>query len=330
MRDEVVDFITRWSKRSGIPVGRFIGWIGISESKYHNWRQRYGQANQHNGWVPRTFWLEEWEQKAIQVFCRSHPDAGYRRLTYMMMDADVVAVSPSSVYRVLKRADLLNRWPRKASKKGKGFHQPKKPHEHWHIDIAYINICGTFYYLCAILDGYSRYVVHWDIRERMTEADVEIVLQRAREKFPKAKPRIISDNGPQFVAKSFKEYIRLCGMTHVRTAPNYPQSNGKIERWHKSLKTECIRPGTPLSLEGARRLVDRYVRCYNDERLHSAIGYVTPKDKLEGREAMIFAERKRKLAEARKKRTLAQRQPDVKALVVSPPIGEIAAATCAA
>ncbi len=165
---------------------------------------------------------------------------------------------------------------------------------------------------------------------RQGEPQAVVSHHTAREKFPKAKPRIISDNGPQFVAKSFKEFIRLCGMTHVRTAPNYPQSNGKIERWHKSLKTECIRPGTPLSLGDGLRLVDRYVRCYNDERLHSAIGYVTPKDKLEGREAMIFADRKRKLAEARKKRTLAQRQPDVKALVESQPIGEIAAATCAA
>jgi hypothetical protein len=91
-------------------------------------------------------------------------------------------------------------------------------------------------------------------------------------------------------------------MTHVRTAPYYPQSNGKIERWHKSLGTECVRPGTPLSLEGARRLVDRYARCYNAKRLHSAIGYVTPKDKLEGREVMIFADRKRKLALGRRAR----------------------------
>ena len=206
--------------------------------------------------------------------------------------------------------------------------QPKKPHEHWHIDIAYINICGTFYYLCAILDGYSRYVVHWDIRERMTEADVEIVPQRAREKFPKAKPRIISDNDPQFVAKSFKEFIRLCGMTHVRTAPNYPQSNGKIERWHKSLKTECIRPGTPLSLADARKLVDRFVKHYNDERLHGAIGYVTPKDKLEGRENEIFAERRRKLAEARRERSLANKPLDARVLVWRQPVSQIAAGPC--
>ena len=140
----------------------------------------------------------------------------------------------------------------------------------------------------------------------MTEADVEIIVQRAREKFPGENPRIISDNGPQFVARGFKEYIRFSGMTHVRTAPYYPQSNGKIERWHKSLKTECIRPKTPLSLADARRIVNQFVKCYNEQRLHSAIGYVTPKDKLLGKESMIFAERRRKLEKARKRR--AERQ----------------------
>ena len=89
----------------------------------------------------------------------------------------------------------------------------------------------------------------------MTEADVEIIIQRARETFPDVYPRIISDNGPQFIAKDFKEFIRICGMTHVRTSPYYPQSNGKLERWHRSIKNECIRPGVPLSLEEARRLV---------------------------------------------------------------------------
>ena len=105
----------------------------------------------------------------------------------------------------------------------------------------------------------------------MTEQDELVVLQRAKEKFPNATPRIISDNGAQFVAKDFKEFIRICGMTHVRTSPNYPQSNGKLERFHGSIKGECIRPGTPISLEDAIRIVTRYVEHYNQVRLHSAI-----------------------------------------------------------
>ncbi|MGF1580476.1 MAG: transposase [Gemmataceae bacterium] len=202
----------------------------------------------------------------------------------MMLDADVVAVSPSSVYRVLKGAGLLDRHNTKPTKKGTGFVPPQKAHDHWHVDVAYLNIAGTFYYLCSILDGYSRYIVHWEIRETMTETDVETILQRARERFPGVKPRIISDNGPQFVAKDFKEDIRICGMTHVRTSPYYPQSNGKIERFHRTIKGEAIRPGTPLSLEDAQRIVSGYVTHYNEVRLHSAIGYISPKDKLEGRE----------------------------------------------
>ena len=136
----------------------------------------------------------------------------------------------------------------------------------------------------------------------MREADVEIILQRARERFPDARPRIVSDNGPQFVARDFKEFIREAGMTHVRTSPRYPQSNGKIERWHRTLKEDCIRPGTPLTLDDARRLVARFIHHYNHVRLHSAIGYVAPADKLAGRNQEIFNERDRKLHEARERR----------------------------
>ena len=171
-----------------------------------------------------------------------------------------------------------------------------------------MNVCATFYYLCSILDGYSRFLVHWDLRERMTEADIEIVLEGAKEQYPGVKPRIISDNGPQFIAKDFKEFIRISGMTHVRTSPYYPQSNGKIERWHNSLKSECIRPGTPLSLEDARRLVQDYVEHYNNERLNSALGYITPKDMLAGHQREIQAARDRKLEAARKQRQIRRQQ----------------------
>jgi putative transposase len=123
---------------------------------------------------------------------------------------------------------------------------------------------------------------------------VEIILQRANERYPLATPRVISDNGPQFIAKDFKEYIRLMGMTHVRTSPFYPQSNGKLERWHKSLKQEVIRPKVPLSLEDVRCLVGEYVSDYNTERLHSAMGYITPQDKMEGRAQAIFEARREK------------------------------------
>jgi putative transposase len=213
-------------------------------------------VNEHNGWVPRDFWLEDWEKQAIIGFHLKNPLEGYRRLTFMMLDADIVAVSPTSVWRVLGQTGLLSKWSGKLSKKGTGFEQPldgasklahrRVVHQRQRDVLLLVQRSGRM----------QRYIVNRSLRESMTEADIEIILERGKELHPDAKPRIISDNGPQFIAKDFKEFIRISGMTHVRTSPYYPQSNGKIERWHKSLKGECIRPGTPLSLEDARRLVE--------------------------------------------------------------------------
>jgi transposase InsO family protein len=308
VRDQLIDFVNYWSRRAELPAKRLVNWIGISPSKYFEWRERYGQINGHNASLPRLHWLAQWERQAIIKYAADHPLDGYRRLTFMMLDEDVVAVSPASVYRVLSDAGLIGRRTVVPSRKGCGFEQPLRPHEHWHVDVSYINVSGTFYYLCAALDGCSRYVVHWDLREQMTEREIELILQRAREIFPQARPRIISDNGPQFIARDFKEFIRLCGMTHVRTSPYYPQSNGKIERWHQTLKVTAIRPQTPLTIEDARRTVARFVVDYNHRRLHSAIGYLTPQAKLEGREQEIFKERAAKLEAARVARQ-SQRQP---------------------
>ena len=283
-------------------MARFLDWIGIAKGKFYDWRKRYGKVNEHNALVPRDHWITEEERQAILDFEREFPLEGYRRLTFMMLDRDVVAVSPSTVYRVLASAGRLNRWNRNPSKKGTGFKQPLKPHQHWHIDVAYLNVSGTFYYLCSILDGMSRSIMHWEIRESMTEAEIEVILERARDKFPGVKPRIISDNGPQFVARDFKAYIRLCGMTHVRTSTYYPQSNGKLERYHRTLKSEAIRPASIASLEEAINVVTGFVEHYNAVRLHSALGYVAPNDVLAGKAKEIFEARDHKLAEARERR----------------------------
>jgi putative transposase len=329
-RDTLVDFVARWSEKTDLPAARFIAWLGITTSKFHDWIHRFGKVNEHNAKVPRDHWLTDDEKDRIGAFARANPLEGYRRLTFMMLDADPtskehVACSPASVYRVLKAAGLLAGSSPVPSKKGTGFVQPIVPHEHWHIDVSYLNIAGTFYFLCSILDGCSRFIVHHEIREKMEETDVETILQRARETYPDARPRIISDNGPQFLAKDFKEFIRIAGMTHVKTSPYYPQSNGKIERWHKTIKGECIRINVPLSVEDARRIVADYTGHYNTVRLHSAIGYVTPQAKLEGRDETIFVDRDRKLADARDRRQQARQtqrdnatKPPSPSLVVAP------------
>ena len=289
-----------------MPAKTLLGWLELSTSKFDQWKGRYGKANEHNAKVPRDEWLEAWERQAILDYHDRHPLEGYRRLTFMMLDADVVAVSPSTAYRVLKQAGRLDRKWQKPSKKGSGFGQPLQPHEHWHVDVSYINVAGTFYYLTSVLDGASRYLVHWELRQSMTERDVETVVQRAREQHPGATPRIITDNGPQFIAKGFKEFVRLCGMTHVRTSPCYPQSNGKLERWHGSLKQESVRTAPLKTVEEGRTRIASYVAHYNQTRLHSAIGYVTPADKMAGREREIWASRDAKLETARERRAAAR------------------------
>ena len=299
VRDDVVVTVETCARRADWPLGRAIARAGLGRDRFYDWRRRRGVPNRHNAPTPKDGWLLAWEKAAIVDFHFRHPGEGYRRLAWMMVDADVVAASPSSVWRVLKIAGLLNRCGRAESTKGKGFVQPLTPHEHWHSDISYLNIAGTFYYFFGLIDGASRFLVHWEIRESMKEADLEIVIERAKAVYPQARPRIISDNGPQYVSHDFHEFIRLSGMTHVRTSPYYPQSNGKIERFHGSLKRECIRPRTPVSLDDARRLVGRFVNYYNTERLHSAIGYVAPAAVLEGRAEGIRAERTRKLLAAR-------------------------------
>ena len=298
----MVDYVGYWFSRAELPAARLIEWLGISSSKFYDWRKRYGLANEHNGKVPRDHWLLDEEKQAIIRYHFDHPLEGYRRLAFMMIDEEVACASPASVYRVLSEAGLLGRFSGKPSLKGTGFDQPGRPHEHWHIDVTHVNPCGTFYYLFSVIDGMSRFLVHWDIRESMKEWEVEVILERAKEKYPEARPRIISDNGPQFIARDFREFIRISGMTHVRTSPYYPQSNGKKERWYQTLKKECIRPKTPLCLDDARRIVSEYVDHYNHARLHSAIGYIAPADKLAGREDEIWAERDQKLEAARAER----------------------------
>ena len=287
------------SEKTEVPIVKFVDWLGIARAKFYEWRRRYGKLNEHNGKTPRDHWIEPWERQAIVHYFDTHPLEGYRRLTFMMLDDDVVAVSPATAYRVLRAAGRLDRHRPKPSKKGTGFVQPLGPHVHWHIDIAVITIARVYYYLCSVLDGYSRYVVHWEFLDRMTEADVELILQRALEAHLGAHPRVISDNGSQFIAGDFRRFIDLTGLTHVRTSVNYPQANGKIERYHRTLDKNTIHAVTP---DGAHATIATRIDHYNNHRLHSAIGYVSPRDKLLGCETEIWTSRDRKLEAARELR----------------------------
>ena len=301
LRDEVVAGIEAWHVLTSIPRTSLLAWAGIGRATYYDWSARKGLANRHNPPPHQSHWTLPQEREAVVAFAREHPEEGYRRLTYMMIDADVAYLSPATVYRILCAEKMLGQ-PPKPSKKGSGFLQPSAAHKHWHIDFTYINLSGVFHFLCAILDGHSRAIVAWDIAPTMTSKDAQIVLQRAREAYPDARPKIISDNGKQFVGREFTSLLKAADFTRTTTSPYYPQSNGKIERFNGSLKNECIYPTTPLTPEDAKRVVSDYVDHYNNVRLHSAIGYVPPTAVLEGRRQSIHNQRDEKLAKARIRR----------------------------
>ena len=299
--------------RAGFPIKDSLKVLGLSKATFCRWAKDGGKPERDNVTVPKSHWLLPWEKEAIIAYKREHPEVGYRRLAYMMLDEGVVAVTPSSVYRVLKEAGLASKWTptgRGASKKG--FDQPSRPHEQWHTDIAYLNILGTHYFFIGVLDGYSRSIVHHEVRTDMTTLDVQVVIERALEKLPfdAPRPRIITDNGGQYVAAEFKAYLRERDISHSRAHPHHPQSNGKIERFHKSLKTECVRKKAMGSLDEARMLISQYVDEYNNRRLHAALNYLTPSDYLKGEEHISkrLLERKQKLEAARIERKKAWRK----------------------
>lgn len=218
----------------------------------------------------------------------------------MMLDEDVVALSPATVYRVLKNAGLLNRWNNTPSQQKKlGFDQPELPHQHWHTDIKYVNYHGTFLFLISVIDGYSRYIVNHELRLNMQEYDIEITLQRAIEKYPGVKPRLISDNGSQFISKDFAEYLKFAGLQHVRTSIAYPQSNGKIERFHRTIHDECLMKKSLIDLDDAKKQIAGYIEFYNTKRLHSSLFYLTPEDFLLGRIDKKLEARNKKLFDAK-------------------------------
>jgi putative transposase len=282
---EVVATVNYLKQRARFGVARSLLLLGLPRATYFRWATEGGKQPRPVAKMPKSTWLLPEEREAIIAYKRQHPAKGYRRLAYMMIDEEVAAVPPSTVHRVLQSAGLSSRWtPALGGANRHGFDQPTRPHEQWHTDIAYLNIRGTHYFFIAVLDGCSRAIVHHEIRLAMATIDVEIVIERALEKLSPdvPRPRLITDNGSQYVSADFKAYLRERDISHSRARMGHPQSNGKIERFHQSLKRECVRQTAMADLEEARRLIARYVEQYNTQRLHSALHYLTPADYLKG------------------------------------------------
>jgi transposase InsO family protein len=291
--------ITHYRSRTGLPLGVLLRYAGISQRTWNEWMLRRGIETKHNNNIPKGYYLTPQETEDIVLFCRENQLKGYRMLRYEMIDKNVAFVSCSSVYNVIKRYNLGKKWAEAVEMKKRGFDQPKAVHEQWHIDFSYIKVNGAFYYFLGLLDGYSRKMLNWRLCENMTGINAEILVAETKELYPEAKgARLISDNGSQFISKDFEELLALLEIGHTLTSANHPQSNGKLERFNRSLKTEHTRRSAYVNYQDANIRMAQWIAYYNSERLHSAIWYLTPNDVFYDRTAKRLAERKEKLHNA--------------------------------
>jgi len=288
--------ITRYEVKTGLSIKDLLQYAGIPQRTWREWQRRRGIKTKHNNNVPKTYHLTPEEVMAIVGYCTENALKGYRVQCWEMVDKNVAFVSCSSVYNVIKRHDLGKKWAEAVEMKKVGFDQPKAVHEQWHIDFSYIKVAGEFYYFLGILDGYSRRMLAFRLCQSMEGINAEILVAQTKELYPAAvKPRIISDNGRQFISKDFQELLSLLEYEHTFTSANHPQSNGKLERFNRTLKSEHVRRTAYVNYQDACLRMAKWIAYYNSERLHSAIWYLTPNDVFEGRTADRLAERKEKL-----------------------------------
>ena len=268
--------------RTGWTVRRILKRLGLAKSRYYDWKRRADEQFLEDLFPgprssPHAILAEE--KAAVIAYALAHTREGYRRLAWMMIDADVAYVSPTSVYRILIDADLLYRWKRSTSV-GECPPDPKAPNERWHTDLMYLRVADTWYFLVTVLDASSRYVVHWDLLTTMTAAAVRVVIHDALKKTG-ASPQVVTDNGSQFTAKDFKELVRDFELEHIRIRTYHPESNGRIERFHRSTR-EALDDQELKNLGRAREIIGRWVEFYNTRRLHAGLKYLAPAEYWQG------------------------------------------------
>lgn len=301
VKAELLALVARTAERTGWTVRRILHHLGLSKARYRAWTKRGARdalADRSTA-APALDGILPEEKRAVLDYALAHPKDGYRRLAWQMLDANVAYLSPSSVYRILTEADLLSRWKRSV-RSGEAPAKPTRPHERWHTDLMYLRIGDAWYFLVTVLDAYSRYVVHWELLTTMTASDVRLVIQQALE-VTGATPKLVTDNGSQFTAAEFKDLVRRFAVEHIRIRTYHPESNGLVERFHRSTR-EALADDELRTLGRARELIAAWVAEYNERRLHAGLGYLTPADFYRGDPAARRTERTEKLERARAER----------------------------
>ena len=307
-------------RRSGWSVRRTLVALGIARRSYYRWLKEEPWARQRPAEpvpaVPPYEALAE-EKAAVLAYARKHPEVRHRELAWKMVDEEVAYLSPSTVYRILKAANLVCPWRRRSKRKKAQEEKATRPDERWATDLMHVPVGERVYYVISFLDEYSRYVVHQEVLWSMDGLSTSLAAQRAIETLPRgadgkplASPEIRSDNGSGYVSKEFRLVLTEHGLTHRRIQPHCPEENGLMERANRTLRESLEGEEVSNCLELERVLV-RLRRRYNHERLHSALGYLPPHEFYRGDPACRYEERRVKLFQARhrrRERNLALRQ----------------------
>ncbi len=302
MQKKIMEAIDMTVNRTGWKRRDVMRRFGISSSQVSRW-------SREKTFRPCLIYpfhvLDEEVEKVIayRTVTEDNRDLGYRKLTWKMVDEDVVYLSESSIYRILRQFKLLGR----AFKENDGAlkeykNKPKYVHHHWHTDIAYVILSGIHYYLIFMLDGFSRFLLHWELMTDMSGPSVEIFTQKTIDKYPEAHPMVIHDNGSQFISHDFKQILFENNCTDVPTRMKHPETNGKAERFVGLIRSEALRPNSPSYYGEGLKVIENYVDEYNNRRYHAGIGFLKPTDVFHGRGPAILAERRDKLKQARQKR----------------------------
>ncbi len=304
LQREVNTLVEQAKQRSGWPVRQTLRALEIVLATYYRWCRAtaHGKPRARSP-AGSMYELLDSERKAIIDYALKHPEVRHRELAWKMLDESVVAVSASSVYRVLREANLVCGWKPRPKDKGSGRGEPpSRPDEKWQTDIKYVRVGARNYYLLSFMDVYSRYIVHHELLTWMDGQSVSVEAAAAIATLdPDVRPDIQSDHGSGFIAREFAETLSETGVTHTKIRPHTPTDNAEIERYHRTIG-ERIDEEDLEDVTQAKAVIAGIINAYNNVRLHSALSFLRPVDYCRGNPEALLAERRRKLQAARELR----------------------------
>jgi putative transposase len=302
----VIQIVEQTKRRSGWRVYRILAALGVPRSVFYAWKKR-DSLEDRVGKPCRLYEVLPEERTAICDFSLKYPKIGYRKLTWMMVDAGVACVGESTVYRVLSDADLLSRWKRSTVSSGEYNFRPNGPNQQWHTDVMYVWVAARFYFLLSFVDAFSRYIVHHKLLISLDGQSVAVELQAALEAVKDAKPRVVHDHGSEFVNRDVAAVIKTHNLIDIKTRPRHPESNGIVERFNGTVRDESDDDYGNNYLQ-AEAIIAKLMHHYNDERLHATLGYMTPATWHRGKPNEVRDERARRIAAARAHRRMTNQQ----------------------